>query len=766
MNTHLNNKKGENKKAGKFRQLLNNSFTKRKKEPNFFLSVFVACIKLFIIAILIIGFAGFGAVLGVAKAYVDGTPKLDIAKIEDQSLTSFIYDSEGNLITEYKGLEHRIWAPLSEIPLYVQQALIATEDIRFYSHNGLDYKRLAGAFINNLRNEAVQGGSTLTQQLIKNTLLSPERTYKRKIQEAYLAIQLEKEYNKEEILEAYLNTIYLGSGNYGIKAAALNYFGKELNQLNLRECAVLVGITKNPYRYDPRLNFYSRNQPEVTYERANLVLRLMYDNGFITKAEYESARFDEKNPDSPRNEGFTVLEESSHQKLYDYPYFIEYVIEDLRNELIALYGWDEKEANNLILTGGLHIYTTLDTNIQSILEDTIYNYNKYPKTKHSKHSVRRVKNGDRVIDIPQPQAAAVVLDHSTGELKAMVGGRMDPQERFWTNRANQAWSPGSAIKPLAVYAPFIEAGYPGGIIIEDVPVPMKGWIVDGKESYPSNYNTSRFYGPTPASRAVLKSYNVSSARTLTERVGMVYSINKLKEMGITSKNYVDSSTATPSSLSLGSDPINMIEITAAYGTLDYRVMRGSIELLLARPQVRVFTGGESYLISINETRGDLIIQEIVSPEGKEAELILGAMEWTNGQKASLEMEAVASPAHARLAAASSSWTIGPQGMFRIINWPKLCEALSPYFAQKAKDLPPFEIAIGCTWKENRQMATLVWDGSKFLTVPGRETEKYIELEGPVLAATLFGGPCAYNNSLGLFEKLLPVPIHIPNIDHI
>jgi penicillin-binding protein 1A len=422
MNTHLNNKKGENKKAGKFRQLLNNSFTKRKKEPNFFLSVFVACIKLFIIAILIIGFAGFGAVLGVAKAYVDGTPKLDIAKIEDQSLTSFIYDSEGNLITEYKGLEHRIWAPLSEIPLYVQQALIATEDIRFYSHNGLDYKRLAGAFINNLRNEAVQGGSTLTQQLIKNTLLSPERTYKRKIQEAYLAIQLEKEYNKEEILEAYLNTIYLGSGNYGIKAAALNYFGKELNQLNLRECAVLVGITKNPYRYDPRLNFYSRNQPEVTYERANLVLRLMYDNGFITKAEYESARFDEKNPDSPRNEGFTVLEESSHQKLYDYPYFIEYVIEDLRNELIALYGWDEKEANNLILTGGLHIYTTLDTNIQSILEDTIYNYNKYPKTKHSKHSVRRVKNGDRVIDIPQPQAAAVVLDHSTGELKAMVGG--------------------------------------------------------------------------------------------------------------------------------------------------------------------------------------------------------------------------------------------------------------------------------------------------------------------------------------------------------
>ncbi|MGI6570647.1 MAG: transglycosylase domain-containing protein [Caldicoprobacterales bacterium] len=569
MDTKNTSKENGNKKKSHSGNRLLSLFTSRKKEPNFLLSVFVTTIKLFVIAILIIGFACFGALLGVAKAYVDGTPELDIGRIEDQSLTSFIYDMNGELITEYKGLEHRIWAPLDEIPKQLQEALIATEDVRFYAHNGLDYKRLAGAFINNLRNESVQGGSTITQQLIKNTMLSFEQTYKRKIQEAYLAMQLEQEYEKEEILEAYLNTIYLGSRNYGVKAAAMDYFGKELKDLTLRECATIIGITKNPSRYDPRLNFYRRNKPEVTYERTNLVLRLMYENGFITKSEYERAKFDPKNPDSVKNKGFVVLEESSNLKLYDHPYFVEYVINDLVSELMELYGWEgsegKKMANDLILTGGLHIYTTLDPGIQEILEDTIYNYDNYPSTKHSKDNIKREKIGDRVIDIPQPQAAAVVLDHSTGELRALVGGRMDPQERFWNNRADLPWAPGSAIKPLSVYAPFIEAGYPGGIIIEDIPVPIKGWDDPDGKGYPSNYTDTQFNGPITARRAIQQSYNISSARTLMERVGIEYSVNKLKELGITEKGYVEE--AHGSHLSLGSGAINMIELTAAYGAL-------------------------------------------------------------------------------------------------------------------------------------------------------------------------------------------------------
>ncbi|NLC44212.1 MAG: hypothetical protein GX783_08005, partial [Clostridiales bacterium] len=563
MNTN-NTEKEKGKKKGK---VFLDAFTKRKKDPNFFLSVFVTCIKFFVIALLIIGFAGFGAVLGVAKAYVDGTPELDIARIEDQDLTSFIYDKNGDLITEYKGLEYRIWAPIEEIPITVQNALIATEDIRFYTHEGLDYKRLIGAFVNNLKNEAVQGGSTITQQLIKNTLLSPEQTYKRKIQEAYLSTQLEQEYDKDDILEAYLNTIYLGGGNYGIKAAAENYFGKELHELTLRESASIVGITKNPYRFDLRLNFYNRESPEISYARTNLVLRLMYENGFISKSAYDNAKFDDKNPDSPKNAGFVVLEESNHQQLYKHPYFVEYVIDELTNELMSLYGWERKQATNLIQSGGLQIYTTLDPEIQTTLEDTIYNYDKYPKTKNTKDNVKREKIGNSIVEIEQPQAAAVIFDHNTGELKALVGGRSEPLARFWNNRADGDWNPGSAIKPLSVYSPFIEAGYPGGYIIEDVPVPINGWIVKSEVTYPSN-SGKKFKGPVTAKTAVVHSYNVSSARTLMERVGIENSKNKLKELGITAEQYVGDAAA-PSALALGGGEgqINMIDVTAAYGAL-------------------------------------------------------------------------------------------------------------------------------------------------------------------------------------------------------
>jgi penicillin-binding protein 1A len=568
MDNNRNNKGNGSGRLNKWMGDLNQNLTKRKKEPNFLLSVFVTTIKLFVISILILGFAGFGALLGVAKAYVDGTPTLDVRHIEDQNLTSFIYDKNGNLITEYKGLEYRVWATLDEIPKLLQNAVIATEDVRFYAHNGLDYKRLAGAFINNLQSESVQGGSTITQQLIKLTILSPEQTYKRKIQEAYLALQLEKEYKKDEILEAYLNTIYLGSGNYGVKAAAMDYYGKELKDLTLREIAVLVGAIPNGYYYDPRLNIYKRDKAYLTFRRANLVLKLMYENGYISKEDYEGAVFDEKG-DEAVNAGFKILEESNHQKLYDYPYFVEYVVEDVIEALMEQNGWQgeegRKNANDLILNGGLHIYTTMDPEIQKSVEETLYNYKSYPKTANPNDNVIREMQGNGVLEISQPQAAAVVMDNKTGELRAVVGGRVDPQGRFWQNRAKLPWAPGSSIKPLSVYAPFIEAGYPGGIILDDIPVPIEGWDDGGKKGYPSNYSTSKFYGPTPVRKAITSSYNVSAARTVMERVGTEYSMNKLKELGITDSRYVE--TSLPSNLSLGSDPVNMIEMTAAYGAL-------------------------------------------------------------------------------------------------------------------------------------------------------------------------------------------------------
>ena len=174
-----------------------------------------------------------GAVIGIAKAFVDTAPTLDLAALDAQDKTSFIYDSEGNLITDYKGTEDRIMVSIDEIPEMLQNAFIAVEDARFYEHNGVDVKRIVGALVANFTSGSTQGGSTITQQLIKQTVLSSEQSYKRKLQEAYLAMELETRYTKKQILESYLNTIFLGGSYYGVRVAAYGYFGKELDELTV-----------------------------------------------------------------------------------------------------------------------------------------------------------------------------------------------------------------------------------------------------------------------------------------------------------------------------------------------------------------------------------------------------------------------------------------------------------------------------------------------------------------------------------------------------
>lgn len=213
------------------------------------------------------------------------------------------------------------------------------------------------------------------------------------------------------------------------------------------------------------------------------------------------------------------------------------------------------------------------------------------------------------------------------------------------------------------------------------------------------------------------------------------------------------------------DPAVLAEVQRLHSTLICRVERNFFQLLLTRPGVRVFMGDGGYLISRGEYSGDLVLQEVVSPTGREPELVLGAMNWAFAQKASLELETISTPAQRRLYEASNYWTAAPQGMFRIINWPDLCQALAPYFAQVAKGLPAFELAIGCTWHGETQVATISWDSAKFTTSQGRVADKYVELEAPELAGALWGGPFE-RRSLGLFGKLLPVPVHIPNIDHV
>ena len=245
-------------------------FKPRDRQPNYILSVLCTTVALLLVVMLVMGMGGFGLVMGVAKAYYDTTPELDVEKIETQNLTSFIYDCNGDLITAYRGSENRIWANFDEIPDQLAKAFVAVEDARFYTHNGIDIKgiiRAAYVGISNgfhftegastitqqlLKNNSTQGGSTITQQLVKNKLLSTEQSYKRKIQEAYLSVELEKKYSKDQILEWYLNTIQLDESNYGVKAAAKDYYDKDLSELTLRECASLAAITRNPTKYNPR----------------------------------------------------------------------------------------------------------------------------------------------------------------------------------------------------------------------------------------------------------------------------------------------------------------------------------------------------------------------------------------------------------------------------------------------------------------------------------------------------------------------------------
>lgn len=552
-NPHIDN----NKKRSLFKPKL--------KKPSFLISVLINTFRIIIVSIICIAIAIIGVVFGIGRAYVDTSPDLDLNLIDDQAKTTFIYDSNGNLITDFKGLENRVMVGINYVPKHLQEAFVAAEDIRFYKHNGIDVQRIAGAFINNIFNNSVQGGSTITQQLIKNTLLSNEMSYKRKIQEAYLAMQLEQKYTKDQIMEAYLNTIYLGENYYGVKVAANGYFNKELHQLSLRECAMLAGITSNPYYYNPQRNFYTRKADNLDYvaitnNRTNYVLRQMYDNHFITKEEYNDAL----NPMTAN-----VVEKSPTLKMYKYPHYIEYAINEAIDDLLKIKGLENSKENrskieNEIATGGYHIRLAIDTEIQEIVEDTLENWNKYPSLANKNDSILRTKNSDGTFnEVIQPQAAAAVLDYRTGELKAIVGSRTRPTQRKTLNRACDMNMPvGSAIKPIAVFGPAIDMGANPASIVYNMPLPIEGWKNEKlQDTWPKNYGGGSYNGCETMREAMVKSHNTGTASAFSLYVGVENSINYLKRLGVSEKNI----NPTPFGLALGSSGITPIQMSVAYG---------------------------------------------------------------------------------------------------------------------------------------------------------------------------------------------------------
>ena len=530
------------------------------RKPWFVSSIFVTVFRVFCLVFVLLAFVGIGTAMGIVRAFIASAPELSEEKISDSSRTSYIYDINNELVMEYFSSENRDWASYDEIPTMLKYAVVASEDETFFEHSGFNIKRFVAAALSDLSGGSVFGGSTITQQVLKLTLLTSEQTYKRKIQEIYLAYQLEKQYSKEDILEWYMNIMPMGGLTYGVKAAAKDYFGKELDELNLRECAVLAGITQSPTYYHPRLNFLSveeggRGTPERVYTRANYVLTQMFTCGFITQEEYEEALFDVDDKETVQLEVVKTATSTD----YDHKYYVEYVMDDVVEILMEQNGWTgtmgKNQALSMLRTGGLHIQTALDVNVQSAVENAVYSFNRWPTFSNSSHNYS--SNG-----VIQPQCAVVVIDNTTGYLAAIVGGRSEPTVKQGLNRASDSRLPlGSSIKPLAIYAPYVDMGLQQGMAIENIAYPIENW--NSATGYPQNLGDSEYFGPSTVAYSLIKSLNVPTARILMQRVGINYSLSYMRNLGFT----LDlSAYSQPSSLALGSTGNYLIESVAAFAT--------------------------------------------------------------------------------------------------------------------------------------------------------------------------------------------------------
>lgn len=506
-------------------------------------------IKLFFkwvgIAFLILFFAAVGAIGGKVLAIIKNTPPISQEALTSQVQSSVVYakDENGNWqrVAILHGADNRLWVPIEKIPKNLQNAFVAIEDQRFYKNKlGIDPKRIIGALIANIKagGKPVEGASTITQQLVKNTMLSSEKTITRKIQEMVLAWRLEQIYSKQQILEAYLNTIYLGGPNvnaYGVQAASLAYFGKDVSQLDLAECAMIAGITKNPSRYSPYADL------EAATERQHLVLKKMLEQGYITKEEYEKA-ISEK-----------LVFKKTNFTTYEHKYFIDQVINDVADALSQHLNISHDEAIKKIYNGGLRIYSTMDLQIQKTMEEAFKNPKLFPP------DIKDRSGNTRIV-----QGAMVVMDWRTGEVKGIVGGRETEETKGKTrifNYATQGGRPaGSSIKPLTVYGPALEKGYTAATVVDDVPVFYKQWNWE-----PHNYESGKYRGLMTFREALTYSENVPAARIVVEMIGLHTAAEYGKKFGL---NITKDVSSSPAALALGAGgAVTPLQEAAAYGAI-------------------------------------------------------------------------------------------------------------------------------------------------------------------------------------------------------
>ncbi|WP_444244439.1 transglycosylase domain-containing protein [Eubacterium sp.] len=523
-------KKNGNKKGG----------SGEKKVGNTILKILLGII--IVIAVVGIICSSVLFVYGYSIVHGDVVFNLD-DEASSQNQTSFIYGYDDNNepveITRLHGEENRIWLGIDDMTPYLSKAFIATEDERFEKHHGVDWIRTIGVMVK--PTNSGQGGSTITQQLIKNLTDENDVTFVRKFNEILSALNLEKHYSKDQIMEAYLNTIYLSHGCYGVKTAAETYFGKDVKDLNIAECATLAGITQFPTKYDPLLN------PENNKKKQEYILGKMKSNNFITEKEYEEAKnYKLVFTNSPDYQGSQVSDngndsdDSSSINSYYTDYVIDEVIEDLQNA-----GYSAKKARSMIYGGGLKIYSAVDFTVQSAIEDVYENYRKMP---------------DETV-----QGACVIMDYK-GRVLGMVGGTGKKEANRTLNRAWQSTrQPGSTIKPLSVYGPALEKSLQDDDVDIYWSTPTKDaplMNIDGKP-WPTNEGGTYSNRTVTVQYGLANSLNTISARTL-DKIGTTYSYDFFK-------NKFHISTLTPQDCDLApmatgalTYGVTVLEMTAAY----------------------------------------------------------------------------------------------------------------------------------------------------------------------------------------------------------
>lgn len=531
---------------------------------------------------------------GIFMAYINSTMRGKVEVYLDEfetKVSTELYSQDpdtGEWVmyqTLYLNSENRIWTDLEDIPKYLQEAAIAIEDKRFEKHHGVDWKGTTRAIVYTLFGKNVQGGSTITQQLVKNVTGDNEVTVKRKITEIYRALELEKRYEKDEILEAYLNEVFFGQSCYGVVTASRMYFNKDVSDLTLAECASLMGITNNPSMYDPTLSSWTR---ENNRERQLTILGAMLEQEKISQEEYDEAKAEDivfsngftisgkyvgsdgtvtdQEPEEPPADDTESPEDEEEPAIKGrYSWFTEAMIGDVADALVEKYGITDKVRDNgttytayeqawdMVHGKGYKIYTTQNPKYQKIAEDVCYDLSNIPYTSSYTNSA-----GEQVED--QLQIALTIVDPTNGYVVAMIGGAGEKQaDRVW-NWAVNARQCGSAIKPLSTYAPALDDGtINGASVIDDYPMLLNGDV------WPRNDNW-RYQGLMPLHLALRQSLNTCAVRT-----NLAYGVDRsyeflVNKLGFENLTYTDSQQVGNMALGGFEKGVTTEEMAAGFAT--------------------------------------------------------------------------------------------------------------------------------------------------------------------------------------------------------